>query len=246
MPPAVAHLSRTLIALLAISFLCACSLRPQPEPPPAQPHVVPTLLSAEPASPAAMTGGSLSGAPGAVSPGATIRAYNLDTSLPPSETIAAPDGSFEMLLDMLPGDEVRLQATLDGARSKPLDVVIGETVGVPSPASRPFAACLTTADEISFGVIPQGSDVDRSVTLSNACAVDVTLSAIEMRRPVAGLGVVTDALPIVVEAGSSYAWTVRVQVPPGTSGEIEDVLIVEVDAPERNRRPVTLRADVEP
>ena len=246
MPPAVAHLSRTLIALLAVSFLCACSLRPQPEPPPAQPDVVPALLSAEPASPAAMTGGSLSGAPGAVSPGATLRAYNLDTSQPPSETIAAPDGSFQMLLDMLPGDEIRLQATLEGARSKPLDVVIGEIVGVPSPAPRPFAACLTTADEISFGVLPQGSDVERSVTLSNACEVDITLSAIEMRRPVAGLGVVTDAPPIVLEAGSSYAWTVRVQVPPGTSGEIEDVLIVEVDAPERDRRPMMLRADVEP
>jgi len=245
MPPAVAHLSRTLIALLAVSFLCACSLRPQPEPPPAQPDVVPTLLSADPASPAAMTGGSLSGAPGAVSPGATLRAYNLDTSQPPSETIAAPDGSFEMPLDMLPGDEVRLQATLGGARSNPLDVVIGESAGVPSPASRPFAVCLTAVDEFSFGVLPQGSDVERSVVLSNDCAFGITLSAIEMRRPIAGLGVVTDALPIVLAAGSSYAWTVRVQVPPGTSG-IEDVLIVEVDAPQRDRRPITVRADVEP
>jgi hypothetical protein len=207
---------------------------------------VPTLLSAEPAFPAAMTGGSLFGAPGAVSPGATLRAYNLDNAQPPSEVLAAPDGSFEMLLDMLPGDEIRLQAILDGARSKPLDVVIGESIGVPSPASRPLAACLTTADEISFGVLSEGSDVERPVTLSNACAFDITLAAIEMRRPVAGLSVVTEAPPIVIEAGSSYAWTVHVQASPGISGEIEDVVIVEVDAPERDRRPITLRADVEP
>jgi hypothetical protein len=193
-----------------------------------------------------MTGGSLSGSPGAVSPGATLRAYNLDNSLQPAEVIAAPDGSFKMPLDMLPGDEVRLQATLAGVRSKPLDVVIGDTIGAPSPASRPFASCLTTADEISFDMVPRGSDVERSVILSNACDVDIAISAIEMRRPVAGLSVVTDAPPIVLEAGSSYAWTVRVQAPPETSGEIEEVLIVEVDAPQRDRRPITLRADVEP
>ncbi len=245
MAPATTHLAQTLIAL-AVCLLCACSLRPQPEPPPAQPDLVPGLLSAEPTLPAAMTGGSLSGAPGAVSPGATLRAYNLDNSLPPAEAIAAPDGSFEMPFDMFPGDEIRLQAHLEGARSKPLDVVIGETTGVPSPASRPFSACLTAADEISFGALPQGSDTERSVVLSNDCAFDVTLSAIGMRRPVAGLTVVNDAPPIVVEAGSSYAWTVRVQAEPGSSGEIEDVLIVEVDAPERDRRPITLRADVEP
>ena len=100
---------RTLLAALVLSGLSgsACSLRPQPEPPPVTPgpEIDVDLLSVEPTSPAAMVGCNLSGAPGAAPAGATVRAYNLESNASPSVAVAADDGSFFMDFDAFVGDE---------------------------------------------------------------------------------------------------------------------------------------------
>jgi hypothetical protein len=191
-----------------------------------------------------MHGGSISGAPGAAPPGATLRAYNLDNNLPPSSTTANDDGSFELLIDIIVGDEVRIQAITQVARSKPLDLIIGQPESTPTLAVRPLADCVSLAPstELSFGALD--APTDRSLILANACAFDIQIGALGMRRPLDGLVLDSGTLPVPIPSGSSRTWTVRMQPAAGVSGEIEEVLLVEVDAPERDRRPVTIRADL--
>ncbi len=243
--PRETHLHPLLAALLVwTAALGACSLRPQPEPPPAEPQLLLDNVSAVPSHPNAMQGGSISGAPGAAPPGATLRAYNLDNNFPPSVTAANDDGSFELLIDIIAGDEVRIQAITQDARSKPLDVIIGEPESTPTLAVRPLADCvsLAPASELSFGTLD--TSAERSLIVANACDFDIEIGALGMRRPLDGLLIDSPALPASIPSGSSRTWTIRMQPPVGATGEIEDVLLVEVDAPERDRRPVTIRADL--
>ena len=244
---------RTLLAAMMMAGLLGsgCSLRPQPEPPPVEPgpEIEGDLLSAQPGGPSAMIGGSLSGAPGAAPAGAIVRAYDLDNTLAPVETVAADDGSFEMLLDMLDGDEVRIQAIHEGARSKPLDVMVSEASTTPTPAVRALADCLSVAPnaQLSLGVVASGTTVTRSVVIANGCASDVTVSSIAMRRPVAGLALEPDtAPPNTIASGASETVVIRFEAPTGSASEVEDILLIEVDAPARDRRPVTIFADVGP
>lgn len=240
------ELHRPVLAALLLwtAALGACSLRPQPEPPPAEPQLLLDNVSAIPSHPNAMQGGSISGAPGAAPPGATLRAYNLDNNLPASVTTANDDGSFDLLIDIIVGDEVRIQAITQNTRSKPLDLIIGEPESTPTLAVRPLADCvaLAPATELSFGTLD--TSAERPLILANACAFDIEIGALGMRRPLDGLVLDSGTLPVTIPSGSSRTWTLRMQPPVGVSGEIEEVLLVEVDAPERDRRPVTIRADL--
>jgi hypothetical protein len=250
MTRAAAQLFATRAALfLAVALGVGCSLRPQPEPPPAEPgpELDGDLLTARPTPPAAMFGGGISGAPGASPAGALLRAYNLDSSFPPAEVVVGSDGSFELSMDMLEGDEVRLQAFVGGKRSKPLDVIIGPDNSIPIPASRALAACLSVAPTLELDLGQVGSaPVDRAVVIANGCSFEVTVGAVGMRSPVDGLSVTsTGPMPVVVPSGGSSTVAIQYDAPSGTVGEVEDILLIEVVAPERDRRPVTVFAEVE-
>jgi hypothetical protein len=236
--------------LLAGVLGSSCSLRPQPEPPPVDPGPVidADLLTATPTSPSAMVGGSIEGAPGASPAGALLRAYNLERSEAPAETVVDSDGSFRLFLDVLEGDEVRLALIADGARSKPLDVVIGDQTSVPTPASRALADCLSVAPALELDLGRVGAvAVDRTVVIANGCSFEVTVGAVGMRAPVDGLTVVPEVpTPSSIPSGASSKVLIRYEAPSGLLGAMEDVLLIEVVAPQRDRRPVTIFAEVGP
>ncbi|MFW5739072.1 MAG: hypothetical protein ACOC1F_01765 [Myxococcota bacterium] len=252
MTPRAARLLLRLAVLIGTAgWPSGCSLRPQPEPPPVEPgpDIDPDLLSVVPTMPAAMHSGTIEGARGAVPAGATVRAYNLHTALPPFETTVASDGSFTLSIEMVEGDEVRLQAIVDDERSEPLDLIVGAPNTKPVLASRALSDCLSIAPatQLDLGSLAGGQSIVRPVVIANGCAFEISVDRAQMRRPVEGLTVdVPTALPFSVSAGESASLHLRYDAPVGVDGEAEDVLLIQVDAPQRDRRPVTVFARVAP
>lgn len=245
----VARFVLLLSALLLAGLLGpACSLRPQPEPPPVDPGPVidADLLTATPTSPSAMVSGNIEGAPGASPAGALLRGYNLERSDAPAETVAAPDGSFLLLLDVIEGEEVRLEVLADEARSKPLDVIIGSGISNPTRSVRALADCLSIAPALELDLGQVGSAmVERNIVIANGCSFEVTVGAVGMRAPMDGL-TVTFAQPMPIASGASAPVLIQYQAPTGLLGAVEDVLLIEVVAPQRDRRPITIFAEPVP
>jgi len=206
------------------------------------------LLTATPTSPSAMVSGSIQGAPGASPAGALLRAYNLESTVAPAEAVVASDGSFSLFLDVLEDDEVRLELIAEGVRSKPLDVIIGHEASVPILASRALADCLSIAPALQLDLGRVGAAVvDRTIVIANGCSFDVTVGAVGMRAPVDGLTVVPEApTPSSISSGASSTVLIRYEAPGGVTGAMDDVLLIEVVAPQRDRRPVTIFAEVGP
>jgi len=209
-----------------------CAISPKPEPPEASLN-----LGGVKADTLVAVFGDLDivGEPGtAQPPGALIRAYPLDTSDPPIEATVKPDGSFELLGVASKGEEVRLQLVTEDSRSEPLDVVVGERGSPCVAALRPLTSCLELdpVKEIELGSRP-------TLTVRNGCASAVTLAAPRPRRELTELGLGTNiAWPATLQSGETL--TINIQL-TSTASFDEELFFVEATAPERDRRPITLR-----
>lgn len=228
------QLALALLAFFATLALFAggCTVTPMPEPPNLDPPDVTKLTFGTSSGTGQVM---LMGDRGALGAGERLWAVNLDGVGPPIETVAADDGGFTLGLSSSFGDELRLQARLDAQRSDPVDVEVPSA----APVVRPFADCLTARPlyEVGFRESPVGSPVAATLRLDNACGVTIELAAPRLRVERADF-VVTSAMPTSIADGATVeialSWT------PRAAGLAEEILFIDVIAPESSRWPFTL------
>lgn len=221
-------------ALALGALLAGCSISPKPEPPASEPHLDFGSLGTLPPNDFGTC--LITGGPGAVdAKGAIVRAYNLDDAQAPVEALVGEDGSFELDVFLSDGDELRLQVHgQDGARSKPLDVLVPQC-GQPLVAStRALGECLLLAPSAELEVSAAGA-----VRVENRCSASVQLEQPSLRRSIAGLQAGQGATwPATLAPGS--ALTVQITLQP--SDVFEEIVFIEASTPQHDRRPVTVFA----
>jgi hypothetical protein len=218
-----------------LSFLAAvaagCVVSPQPSPPDLvldddriglhpSPALVTTVINFE-------------AAPGAVHPAeGVVVVTNLDTTEAPSFAKVQPDGSFAIAVPGQAGQTFRFQAKSGDVRSQPADFVVG-TGGeaIDKAVEGPACLALDPARWIALG----GISAARSIVIHNQCSDAVSLGAPHLRRGLAGFSF-TPTTPVTIAAGGVATLTVKA----GAGAETEDVLLLDVTAPELSHRAITL------
>jgi hypothetical protein len=182
------------------------------------------------------------GVSGAVPAGAVVRVTNLDQALDVAAINASDQGSFEIVVQALDGEELRLEWTDGARRSAPADAIFVR----PDPASRAFQLlpsprfeCLRFEPGVVLDFAADAAQA--TLTLRNDCSGPVSVDNPRSRlmRPDFTL---PDALPLEVAAGATAELVAGfTRDAPGLR---EDVLFVDVtlDA-ETIRYPITLRAE---
>jgi hypothetical protein len=231
-----AHSRSWLLALVSLLGAGACSgprgATPLPEPPALDPARIgiPELVTvAFPSIP-------LSGSKGAAPANAVVRVTNLDSMGDPVATSADGNGAFTIVVGGVPGNELRLQALLDGERSPPVDLVYsGGSPATLTASPRHACVALTPGFELSFDAAGT-----QSLELASSCAGSLTVSNPRLRRGSAAFTLSTP-LPLDVAPSSEAMLNVESSATPG-SGE-EDALFLDLDvAGDVLRYPVTLVA----
>lgn len=218
-------------AVLFAVLLAGCGVDPLPEPP----SLVGDLLGQ--ACGACDGQGKVTGRPGSVTGADRIWVVNLDGQEPPVTAPVAADGSFELFVSAMEGDEIRLQARRDELRSEPRDAVM-VTSGALGAAPRPLSSCFVVAPELAFTDTTVGDAAPKALRLQHTCAAPLQIDAVTLRAPSADFTVTAPAVPLVLAPGA-FA-DVSVDFAPSAVGLREEVLLIEVAQPEVDRRPVTL------
>lgn len=174
----------------------------------------------------------LRGLPGAVTPGADVVLTVLDRTEPPLVRRAESDGSFFANVTVFPGDEIRIQARLDGRYSMPVDIVATPDATELRLAMRPLAGCFVVTPTEERVLAPGEST---SALVENRCTSPITLSRASART--SELGVVVEGLETPLELGVGVSRAVRILV-PDTAVAGEELVLFETDAPARDRRTV--------
>jgi hypothetical protein len=207
---------------------------PQPEPP----SIIADLLSAVADAEGGIT---LLGAAGAVTPGgSTLITLDLDSKAPATSINVAGDGSFS--LPLLGGlmDAYRLQAFSSGLRSDPLDITgQANLTGDPAvaPTTRPLASCFFLEPELEIG--PLAASTSATVLMINTCASAVTVSGITLRAASPAFTLAPAGGALVMPPQSTSAFTVTFDPHPGDP--TEDIVFVQISAPQSGRLPLTVR-----
>jgi hypothetical protein len=222
-------------ALAAVGlWLSGCGVSPQPEPP----GIDITRIVLDQAGANVV----LQGSPGAVTPGASVlTSLDLSSTAPASSISVAADGSFSVTSSGALDDEYRLQAFADELRSEPVDVtgVMGFVAGGHvAAAPRPLVDCFLLDPALELGPLAAGASA--KVTMTNRCAGDVTVGGVTVRIGSAW-SVAAPAMPIVVPVQGTASFTATYAPHPGDA--LDDVVFVEISAPEVGRRPITLRGE---
>jgi hypothetical protein len=207
-------------AISGVALLCACGpsvATPMPEPPSLDggrialaPGVVP-LSEPHPVA--------IEGAPGAATPGALVRALDLDDTGPAVTAQAGADGAFTLTLYASDGDELRLQAVSAGVRSEPVDLLHPDG-GSLTPSPRHACVALAPGLELPF------SAELVELRIENQCSESITLDNPRLRLDNGEFELAT-ALPLSVPAGGEATLAVRRLLAPPPARE--DVLFVDVD-----------------
>lgn len=235
---------RSFTSILFALALAACTVSPLPDPPtlaPVNPNVVIVNpgCSPDPEISSACDGGfHISGRQGAAEPGTIVWAVNLDRPFAPVTDLVDADGSFDVATQGNVEDEVRLQLRADGLRSNPVDVrgvAIDDTVVL---AVRPLADCLVADPpfELLFGQASVGTQSVETITIANDCSAAALVDAVNLRAPTTAF--ILRSGPMMIGPGSSA--TVEVEFAPDDAMTFEEVLLIEIATPERDRRPITL------
>lgn len=210
--------------------LGGCIATPQPDPP----SLSPDGLSA----PASDRAGdrSVVGEAGSVraGPGASVAVAVLDGALPIAVGPVEDDGSF-----VIPGvragegHELRLWVRDGDARSAPLDLIVNGIDLVPAERA---LTCLTSMPEHTLELeAAPGETATGSITLTSACAEEVSIEVVALRAPNAAFTVE----PAPPSASPSAELVVRFTATAGA--DVEEVLLITVAGAERDRRPITIR-----
>jgi len=224
---------RRLLAISAV-VLAGCAVDPLPEPP-AEPELVgefhgETCLVCDAQA-------KLAGGPGSVQSADSIWVVNLDGTGPPQTAPVQSDGSFELFVSALDGDEIRLQARQDELRSAPIDLVMAVD-GVLEPAPRPLEDCFQLSAELAMPDTTVGGSATRTLRLEHTCAAPLSLELVALRAPSADFAVAAPGTPLVLASGEFI--DVAIELHPAAAGLREEVLLVEVSSPAADRRAVTL------
>jgi hypothetical protein len=220
----------------------ACSVSPVPEPPEGEPQLHDAIALETCTDDCSRV--VLRGQPGATENASHVWAVHLDAPDVPLEVPTDPDGGFVLALDR--SGEVRVLARRGARRSAPRDFDIDPSrFAAPfRPAPRPFADCFAAPLEWELGETALGSSVTRSLALQSDCSTDLALSAIELRAARTELRVEAPATPLTVQRGGSL--NVTVTFTPSGPGRVEEILLVEIAGPQRDRRAITLFGDSPP
>jgi hypothetical protein len=207
---------------------------PQPSPPVHEPILDTGLVGVSSGDPQVLRQQVfLKGEPGAVEPAeGVVVVTNLDSADAPVIAEINRDGSFLAAVDASTAQVLRIQVKQGERRSEPVDLLLA---GEPIEATQTMLAhlpCLTI-EPAAWVVLEAG---ERDVVVRNTCAEEVSIGAPRLRRGAGPFGV-SPAEAFVVPAGESAAVTVRAD---GEGVEREDVLFLEVTAPEPGRRVLTL------
>jgi hypothetical protein len=205
-----------LLVLWSTAGALGCGATPMPEPPSIDggrigPAPVGVIALSEPHQV------PIAGQPGAVTPGATLRAINLDRDVPVVSATVAADGSFSSSVLASNGDELRLQALLGGMRSAPADFLY-TSMGGDQLTPSPRFACLALSPGYDLDVPASGS---ARLHIENACDGAVTVTNPRFRS--GGRFTVDTPLPLDIPAGGEGALDVRL-----TSPGAEDVLFLDL------------------
>ena len=228
------------MALLTL-LTAACEISPQPLPPPiikptpGAPLINVDLLSIEHSN----SGPNLVGADGAVSPaGDVLRVTNLELNDAPLETAVSSTGSFSIGVDALVGNVHRVQAFLAGQPSLPVDL-IGRIGILPDPELevivQPLAECLQVDPPLVVG--PFEPSEPQTVTISNTCAADMEIGGTSLRLDPSSFEI-TGAILGVLPSGADTSFVITFN-PTGVTS-FEDIVFIELVAPEAGRIPITL------
>jgi hypothetical protein len=174
----------------------------------------------------------IQGKPGASAHPATLRAYNLDTDAARVECPIRTDGSFEIEVPAMVGNELRLQALNDSGRSLPVDLIVMADGSV-ALSTRVLADCLLLEPPLSLALTGSAG----LLHVHNACTEDVVLIAPVARRPVMGLLLgQAHTWPLALSPNSALGVDIDIQ----NDRFDEEVFFVEASMPARDRRPITL------
>lgn len=223
-------------ALLAAALLAGgCGVSPQPEPPAIDIRLL-TFGEALGGAPAIIGGA------GAVTPGGgTLSALDLDSTTPGTSAIVDADGAFIAPIDGGVTDVYRLQALLGALRSDPVDVTSAPGVagGQLVAADEPLPGCFTIDPPLEAGPLAAGEAAP--ITLTNGCAVAITIGDLKLRLGSPAWTVTSPPLPLSIPP--SGAISVTAAFDPAAGGARDDVLFVQVTAPEAGRRTISLRGE---
>ncbi len=78
----------------------------------------------------------------------------------------------------------------------------------------------------------------RTLTVQNACAEPVSVASVALRAPAPDFTLAHPPAPLVIDAGSGLA--IDVSFDPSATGLSEEVLLIEIESPQLDRRAVTL------
>lgn len=169
------------LTVLATVALSACTISPQPVPPP-EPETLaiqPNLISV---SDDGLGNVLMHGEPGAVTPGAQVlRTLDRITPSPAIEVGIAADGSFDVALVGLATDSFRLQARKDFSYSPPVDVQ-GNGTGPVYEIAPPYGGCVVVepSREIAFPTTPIDDVAIAPMRVWNTCPFDISISSLTL------------------------------------------------------------------
>lgn len=224
-------------ALLAV-LLGGCVVSPQPSPPVREPFLDGGRVSVSGDVMELVDQVTLNAEAGAVAPaGGVIVVTNLDTLDAPVIADVNPDGSFVVTVVARTDQVLRMQVKQGELRSKPADLLLAGSPISGTHRTLDHLPCLEIEPDawVSF----EDAGGSRDVVVRNTCDDDVSIEAPHLRRGVAPFSVSPEA-PFVVPAGGSTVVTVRADGGDVDGDEREDVLFLDVTAPEPGRRALTL------
>ena len=242
------HSRRALAAVLAAGAgltLAACGpgvATPVPEPPTLQLGKIGGPSGGQP-NVTSVGGRTLFGDIGAAPAGSVVRVTNLDRKDPVVVSSAKADGSFNLGLEVLDGEELRFDWVRGTERGAPQDAhfVQGPRLDVYHVEPSRRFSCVGLSPGFAVGF--DGGN-EQSLVVSNGCASDITLSAPRLRLGLADFKLVTQ-LPASIAAGQSG--TLDLSFTRSLNGAREDTLFIDVTSEgEVIRYPVTLHAAIAP
>jgi len=225
-------------------LLTACVGTPVTEPPSVSPPELPqvnareTLPEFQGVAADSFTPIGLSGGPGAVEPNALVWAINLDGVDPAVVARADADGSFEVPVAAMDGDELRMHVLVDGDASAPLDMIFTSDLVLASPEHRTCATATPTM--VDFGTINASDTSSLDVLIENTCAETIDISLTELHQSTTDFALRGNAATVLGE-GESVTLTITFQPRPTANALRSTVLLVDVQsATDTGRIAVTL------
>jgi hypothetical protein len=226
--------SRFLVGLTAL--LLGCTISPVPSPPVDQPDLDEDGLGINnPETEVDLDSYvTITAAPGTVDPAeGVVVLTNLDTTDLPSQVAVRDDGSFSIAVVAEGLQVLRLQVLGAETRSEPVDLALDANASGFSVVT-PVLECLQIEPARWVGL--ESAEDSRSIALRNECDETVQIDPPALRRGQAGFSfAATSALEI--EPGETTFITVNAN---GVGAEIEDVLLLDIVAPEPERRALTI------